>query len=128
LPDPIVSDLIATVAREAGITQRPIGDDEILQRCVYALINEAAAILQDGIAARPGDIDVVWVYGYSFPAYRGGPLQYADTVGLKKIYDDMRALETVHGAVWAPAPLIRQLAENGGTFGTWKREAACATP
>jgi len=127
LPDPIVDDLIATVARDAGVPRRTIGDEEIRQRCIYALINEAATILDEGIAARPGDIDVVWVYGYSFPAYRGGPLQYADSVGLQKIHDGMRALEAEHGPVWTPAPLIAQLAASGGSFGAWKREVQWAT-
>jgi 3-hydroxyacyl-CoA dehydrogenase len=128
LPDPIVDDLIIAIAHEAGISRRAIGDAEIRQRCIYALINEAAAILSEGIAARPGDLDVVWVNGYSFPAYRGGPLQYADTVGIRKIYDEMRALESAHGSVWTPSPLIAELAATGGSFATWRRGAACATP
>ncbi len=119
IPDPFVDDLIREVAREAGIVQRAIADDEILQRCLYPLINEAAAILADGTAARPGDIDVVWVYGYGFPAFRGGPLRYADSVGLRRIYDDMLAYERVHGAAWAPAPLLARLAAAGDSFATW---------
>jgi 3-hydroxyacyl-CoA dehydrogenase len=127
LPDPIVDDLIISVAHEAGVTRRAIGDDEIRQRCIYALINEAAAILAEGIAARPGDIDVVWVNGYSFPAYRGGPLQYADSVGIRKMYEEMLALEKIHGPVWTPHALIRELAQSDGSFATWRKEAAWAT-
>jgi len=120
IPDPYVDDVIGEVARQAGITRRDISDEEILERCIYALINEAAAILADGTAARPGDVDVVWVYGYGFPAFRGGPLRYADAIGLRPIYDAMLALERVHGAAWTPTPLFAQLATGGGSFATWK--------
>ncbi|MFN2461131.1 MAG: 3-hydroxyacyl-CoA dehydrogenase NAD-binding domain-containing protein, partial [Candidatus Velthaea sp.] len=120
-PDPLVEELIANVAREAGIARREIADDEILKRCVYALVNEAAAILEEGIAARPGDVDVVWVYGYSFPAFRGGPLRYADCIGLAAVARDMETFG------WTPAPLVRELAASGGTFGAWQKERAWAT-
>ncbi|HEY0395370.1 MAG TPA: 3-hydroxyacyl-CoA dehydrogenase NAD-binding domain-containing protein [Candidatus Elarobacter sp.] len=126
VPDPFVDELIARVAREAGIERRTIGDDEILERCMFPLVNEAAKILDEGIAARPGDVDVVWVYGYGFPAWRGGPLRWADSVGLPAILEKLRAYERAHGESWAPAPLLRELAESGGTFGTWKRAAAAA--
>jgi 3-hydroxyacyl-CoA dehydrogenase len=126
LPDPFVEELIARVAREAGIERRAIGDDEILKRCMYPLINEAAKILEEGIAARPGDVDVVWVYGYGFPAWRGGPLRWADSIGLRSIVEDLQAFERVHGEAWTPAPLLRELAESGGTFGAWKRPASGA--
>jgi 3-hydroxyacyl-CoA dehydrogenase len=126
VPDPFVDDVIARNAREAGIERREISDDEILKRCMYLLVNEAAKILAEGIAARPGDVDVVWVYGYAFPAFRGGPLRWADSVGLKSIVDDMLAFERAHGGYWAPAPLLRELAASGGTFGAWKRAAASA--
>jgi 3-hydroxyacyl-CoA dehydrogenase len=116
IPDPVVDEVIARNAREAGIERREISDDEILKRCMYLLINEAAKILDEGIAARPGDVDVVWVYGYAFPAFRGGPLRWADSLGLKTIVDDMREFERAHGDYWAPAPLLRTLAESGGTF------------
>ena len=124
IPDPVVDDVIVRNAREAGIERRDISDDEILKRCMYLLVNEAAKILDEGIAARPGDVDVVWVYGYGFPAFRGGPLRWADSIGLQNIVNDMLAFERAHGDYWAPAPLLRQLAENGGTFGAWKRGAA----
>ena len=127
IPDPIIDDLIEANARDGGIERRPIEDLEIRKRCLYPLINEAANILADGIAARPGDIDVVWVYGYGFPAFRGGPLRYADTLGLRDIYDDMLALEKIHGANWTPSPLLAHLATSGGTFGSWTGERAWAT-
>ena len=127
IPDPIIDDLIEANARDGGIERRPIEDLEIRKRCLYPLINEAANILADGIAARPGDIDVVWVYGYGFPAFRGGPLRYADTLGLRDIYDDMLALEKIHGANWTPSPLLAHLATSGGTFGSGTGERAWAT-
>jgi 3-hydroxyacyl-CoA dehydrogenase len=124
VPDPFVDELIARVAREAGIERRTVGDDEILKRCMYPLINEAAKILEEGIAARPGDVDVVWVYGYGFPAWRGGPLRWADSIGLRAIVDDLLAFERVHGEAWTPAPLLRELAERGGTFGALRQGQA----
>ncbi len=119
LPDPFVDTVIERNARAAGFERRPIGDDEILKRCMYLLVNEAAKILAEGIAARPGDVDVVWVYGYAFPAFRGGPLRWADSVGLKNIVADMLEFERVHGARWTPAPLLRELAAAGATFAAW---------
>ena len=126
LADPLVDEVIERCAREAGIARREVRDDEILKRCMYPLINEAAKILAEGIAARSGDVDVVWVYGYGFPAWRGGPLRWADSVGLRAIVDDLLAFERVHGADWTPAPLLRELAESGGTFGAWRAEQAVA--
>jgi 3-hydroxyacyl-CoA dehydrogenase len=124
IPDPLVDEIIANCAREAGIERREITDEEILQRCMYPLVNEAAKILDEGIATRPGDVDVVWVYGYGFPAWRGGPLRWADSVGLQTIVDAMLEYERAHGEVWRPAPLLRELAASGGTFGAWRREGA----
>jgi 3-hydroxyacyl-CoA dehydrogenase len=116
LPDPEVHEIIEDATREAGIERREIGSEEILERTLYPLINEAARLLEEGIALRAGDIDVVYVYGYGFPARRGGPLWYADTVGLEKIYKRIRELEAVHGEVWQPAPLLERLAREGNTF------------
>jgi 3-hydroxyacyl-CoA dehydrogenase len=121
LPDPFVDAVIERNARAAGVERRPIGDDEILGRCMYLLVNEAAKILAEGIAARPGDVDVVWVYGYAFPAFRGGPLRWADSIGLKTILTKMLEFERRHGERYAPAPLLRELADRDGTFGTWSR-------
>ena len=126
-PDPFVDELIAKAATEAGIVRRSIDDDEILRRCIYPLINDAAWLLQEGIATRPGDVDVVWVYGYGFPQFRGGPLRYADSIGLKKIYEEMLALEKIHGAYWTPTPLLEELATSGGSFGTWTGAREWAT-
>jgi 3-hydroxyacyl-CoA dehydrogenase len=116
LPDPFVEDLIRSVAREAGITQRRIDDEEIRKRCIYALVNEAANILSEGIAIRASDVDVTWVYGYGFPAWRGGPLRYAEVVGLGAVYADILEFEQRHGVYWTPSALLAELATKGGSF------------
>ena len=109
IPDPQVNALIEKTAREAGIERRKISDQEIIERCIYVLINEGARILEEGYALRAADIDVIYVAGYGFPAYRGGPMWYADTVGLKNVYERVRQW-------WEPAPLLAQLAERGEKF------------
>jgi 3-hydroxyacyl-CoA dehydrogenase len=115
-PDPELADLIHKWAADSGIRQRCIPKDEIVERCVYMLINEGARILDEGIALRVSDIDVIYVNGYGFPRWLGGPMWYADTVGLRKICDRIEEFHREHGAVWEPAPLLRRLAESGGTF------------
>jgi 3-hydroxyacyl-CoA dehydrogenase len=121
LPNPEVPRLIEECARAAGIPRRAVGKEEIVERTVYALINEGARILEEGIALRAGDIDVIYVNGYGFPAWRGGPMWYADTVGLKKVYDRIVQFAQEHGALWAPAPLLQRLAEQGRTFANQPR-------
>ena len=116
LPDPEVDALIAQSAREAGITRRAISKDEIVARCVYTLVNEGARILEEGFAQRAADIDVIYMTGYGFPAYRGGPMWYADTVGLKNVYQTVSEFHQRFGELWKPAPLLKRLAEAGGTF------------
>jgi 3-hydroxyacyl-CoA dehydrogenase len=125
-PDPAVHELIEKTAAEGGIARRHITDDEIIERCIYIMINEAAKILDEGFALRAADIDVIYVTGYGFPAYRGGPLWYADTVGLKRVRDRIREFQAQHGDFWTPAPLLDQLADRGETFASWdaKRDAA----
>ena len=118
-PDPEVQTLIQSEAARLGISQRRISDQEVLTRCIYPLINEGARILEEGIAQRAGDIDVVWINGYGFPAYRGGPMHYADSVGLKKIYDGVCSYRDTLGnefGYWEPAPLLERLASAGGKF------------
>ncbi|MCS6803684.1 MAG: 3-hydroxyacyl-CoA dehydrogenase NAD-binding domain-containing protein [Acidobacteriota bacterium] len=115
-PDPIVDQLIEQVAREAGIQRRAISSDEIVERTIYALVNEGANVLEEGIAARPVDIDIIYVYGYGFPAWRGGPMWYADTIGLKTVYERVCEFHRVHGELWKPAPLLQRLAEQGKRF------------
>ena len=107
LPDPEVAKWVKDWATAAGIPQRDIGREEILDRCIYGLVNEGARILEEGFALRAVDIDIVYLYGYGFPAYRGGPMFYADTVGLKAVYDRICEFEKQHGELWTPAPLIK---------------------
>jgi len=115
-PDPEIEALVAATSRELGIPRRSIADDEILKRCLYPLVNEGARILEEGIALRASDIDVIYVYGYGFPPYRGGPMFWADQVGLDRVHADVAAFHKVHGASWEPAPLLERLARVGKGF------------
>ena len=114
--DPEIERLIEDVSKELGMKRRPVGKEEIVERCIYALINEGAKILEDGIAHRASDVDIVWIYGYGFPRYRGGPMFYADTVGVKKVYDAMARFHREQGECMKPAPLLQRLASQGGSF------------
>jgi 3-hydroxyacyl-CoA dehydrogenase len=116
LPDPEVEAVILQSSRDQGLTRRPISDEEILARCLYAAVNEGAKILDEGIALRASDIDVMWLYGFGFPRWRGGPMFYADSVGLAKVYEAVSAFHREHGALWTPSPLLQRLAESGGSF------------
>jgi 3-hydroxyacyl-CoA dehydrogenase len=116
IPDPQVQSLIEKASQEAGIKREQISDQEILERCMYALINEGAKILEEGIALRASDIDIVYIYGYGFPRYRGGPMFYADTVGLDKVYASVKKFHETHGDFWKPAALLERLAREGGKF------------
>jgi 3-hydroxyacyl-CoA dehydrogenase len=116
IPDPDVEKIIVEVASEQGITRRKIGEDEILARLLYPMVNEGAKILEEKIAIRASDIDVIWVYGYGWPVYRGGPMFWADQVGLKTIRDRMNEWRKTQGEDWAPAPLLDRLATEGKTF------------
>ncbi len=119
IPDPAVEKLIEDYRQELGITPRQIGDQEIVERCVFALVNEGAHILEEGIALRASDIDLVYLNGYGFPPQRGGPLFYADTVGLDHVMQAMsRFALNPHAdpGFWKPAPLLAKLAAQGNTF------------
>jgi len=115
-PDPIVEDIIIKASKDAGIDRREISDDEILKRCVYPMINEGAKLLEEGIATRASDIDVIWVYGYGWPIYRGGPMRYGDAVGLKNVYDTLVEYQKEHGDFFKPCALLVRLAKEGKTF------------
>ena len=109
--DPEVLEIIEREATAFGIARRDIPDTEIIDRLIYALVNEGMRIVEEGIAQRPGDIDVVYVYGYGFPVARGGPMHYADAVGLDKVYQRVLDFQERFGAeAWAPAPLLEKLA------------------
>jgi 3-hydroxyacyl-CoA dehydrogenase len=114
--DPAVPVLLKEWTEKAGIPQRTISPDEIVDRCIYALVNEGARILEQGYAPRATDIDIIYLYGYGFPSYRGGPMWYADRVGLDKVYDRVCEFHRQFGVLWEPAPLLKQLAAQGKTF------------
>jgi 3-hydroxyacyl-CoA dehydrogenase len=116
IPDPAIEKLILDYSKEHGIARRAIADPEIVERCLFALVNEGAKILEEGIAARPVDIDIIWIYGYGFPRYRGGPMFWADLVGVKKIHDTLKRLHEKHGDWLKPAPLLERLARDGKGF------------
>jgi 3-hydroxyacyl-CoA dehydrogenase len=116
-PDPEIDALLETYRRESGLQTREISDEEIVERCIYALANEGARILEEGIALRASDIDMVYLTGYGFPAHRGGPMFYADTVGLDKVVEAIgRFQKGYHGEQWQPAPLLVKLAKEGKRF------------
>jgi 3-hydroxyacyl-CoA dehydrogenase len=112
IPDPEVEALIQAVSAEQGIERREITDEEILNRTQYALINEGARILGEGIARRASDIDLVYLHGYGYPAWRGGPMHYAERTGLAKILETIREWQRQEGDRWRPAPLLEELVAN----------------
>jgi 3-hydroxyacyl-CoA dehydrogenase len=118
IPDTTVEKIITDVSTEMGITRRPISDEEILQRLLYPMVNEGAKILEEKIAIRASDIDVIWVYGYGWPVYRGGPMFWADQIGLTSLRDRMLAYRKQSGGdeFWTPAPLLTRLADAGKGF------------
>jgi 3-hydroxyacyl-CoA dehydrogenase len=126
MPDPVVDDLIRKWVTVAGIPQREISAAEIVDRCLYALVNEGARILEEGYALRASDIDIIYLNGYGFPAYRGGPMWYADTVGLKQVYARISEFHRQHGEIWQPDPLLARLAEQGKTFAQFGLEEGAA--
>ena len=126
-PDPEVTELIRIEADRLGIERRAIEPGEVVTRCILALVNEGARILEAGIAESPDDIDVIWCNGYGFPRHRGGPMFYADTVGLAGVADAIRALAREHGErYWEPAGLLARLAAEGATFAGWQAGRAAA--
>ncbi len=117
-PSAEVAEMIRAEADRLGVEQREVGDREILERCIYALVNEGARCLEDGIATRAGDIDVIWANGYGFPRYRGGPMFYASQVGLAEVYERIcHYAETLDSRYWQPADLLRESAADGGHAG-----------
>ena len=116
-PSSLVADLIRDHADKSGVTRREFSDEEILDRCVLPMINEGAKILDEGIAMRASDIDVVYVYGYGWPIYRGGPMHYANSIGLDKVVEKLRLYqEKTDDDFWTPSPYLVDLAENGKKF------------
>ena len=116
IPDPEVEAMIVAESERRGIARREIGAEEIVERCLYQLVNEGAKILEEGIAQRASDIDTIYANGYGFPRWRGGPMFHADLVGLKKVYDAVSRYHDTLGEAWRPAPLLARLAAAGRTF------------
>jgi 3-hydroxyacyl-CoA dehydrogenase len=114
--DESVGALVTEFAKKAGREPRKVSDQEILERCLYSMVNEGAKILEEGIALRASDIDVVWVNGYGWPVYRGGPMFWADSVGLGKVLESLQTYQKRYGDAWKPAELLKKLAEQGKTF------------
>jgi len=114
--DPEIDQLIVDFSEKKNIKRREISDEEILQRCIYPIVNEGAKILEEKIAVRPGDLDVIWVNGYGWPVYLGGPMFWADMVGLDTIFTGLKKFQEKFGDMWKPAPLIEKLVREGKGF------------
>lgn len=119
--NPLVAELAAAEAKELGIARRAIDDAEIVERCIFAMINEGANLLDEGIAQRPSDIDIVWLNGYGFPAYRGGPMFYGDTIGIGTLVSRLEEFANAHGPEWSPAPLLTRLHQDDKTLTSLNR-------
>jgi 3-hydroxyacyl-CoA dehydrogenase len=119
IPDPVVEEIVLAGSKEMGVARRAIGDQEIVERCVFALVNEGARILEEGIAMRASDVDMVYLTGYGFPVFRGGPMRFADETGLQEVVRAMArfaALPHSDGPFWKPAALLARLAAEGKSF------------
>ena len=112
-PHPDITRIIKQKAAEIGVEQRSFTDEEILRRLLFASVNEACKILEEGKAYRASDIDVMWLNGFGFPRYRGGLMYWADTIGVREVYNQIAAWHQRYGERWAPSPLLRRLAESG---------------
>ncbi|MBN9562431.1 MAG: enoyl-CoA hydratase/isomerase family protein [Alphaproteobacteria bacterium] len=115
-PDPEVARVIKEVAAEMGVEQRSFTDEEILRRLLFSSVNEACKILEEGIAYRASDIDVMWLHGFGFPRYRGGLMYWADQIGVRAVYDQISRWHQQYGERWAPAKLLRELADSNTPF------------
>jgi len=120
LENPDLAPMLDSASREKGLERRELDEQYIIERTIYALVNEGAKILEEGIAQRASDIDVIYLNGYGFPAFRGGPMFYADSVGLDQVLAQVKALHARCGDWWKPAPLLEKLAAEGRTFSDWQ--------
>ncbi len=125
VPDPDVEAVVLAASAELGFKRREITDAEIVERCFSAMVNEGALLLEEGIAARSGDIDVIWIHGYGFPRHRGGPMHWADGFGLSKIAAIVERLHAEQGALVRPSALLKQLARDGRAFGETTPPSPC---
>jgi len=116
IPDPAIEQLIMDVAKEKGIQRREFSDEETHKRIFYQMVNEGAKILEEGLAIRSSDIDVIYVNGYAFPPYRGGPMFEAERIGLASVLEDIKAFQARDGQGWEPAPLLERLVAEGKSF------------
>jgi 3-hydroxyacyl-CoA dehydrogenase len=116
IPDPLIDELAAAEAAKRGIERRSITDEEVIARVTTALANEGARVLEEGYAIRPGDIDVIYVHGFGFPRHRGGPMFYADTVGLPTVLGRVKQYRNQFGDYWSPAPMLERLVAEGRGF------------
>ena len=116
IPDPLIDELAAKAAAERGVARRKVTDEEVISRIMVALANEGANVLEEGMALRPGDIDVIYCNGFGFPRHRGGPMMYADSLGLAAVLARVKEYRAQHGEHWKPAPLLERLAAAGKTF------------
>jgi len=124
IDDPQAVEILRARARSLRVAPRAHSEREIVERCLYPLLNEGLRILEEGVALRASDIDVVWTSGYGFPRYRGGPMFYADTIGLPVLLDGMHKYRDIFGPMhWQPAPLLVQLVEQGRTIAQWAAES-----
>ncbi|WGM38070.1 3-hydroxyacyl-CoA dehydrogenase NAD-binding domain-containing protein [Caulobacter sp. NIBR1757] len=119
-PSPVTEKIIKDFAAKAGTNPRDVGDEEILERTIFTMINEGAKILEEGKAIRASDIDTVWVNGYGWPVYRGGPMHYGDSVGLAKVVERLKHYQDKHGDFFKPSALLEKLASEGKTFASLK--------
>ncbi|MEM7219076.1 MAG: 3-hydroxyacyl-CoA dehydrogenase NAD-binding domain-containing protein [Pseudomonadota bacterium] len=119
-PDPEVVEIVEQTSAELGITRSAVDDDEVLQRCFYPLVNEGARLLEEGIALRPCDIDIVYINGYGWPEPTGGPMFWADQRGLGNVYEALLAFQDKYGDAFEPAPLLKRLAEAGKSFADYQ--------
>jgi 3-hydroxyacyl-CoA dehydrogenase len=120
-PSAVTQKIVEDFMHKAGTTRRELGEEEILERLIYPMINEGAKILEEGIAIRPSDIDIVWINGYGWPAYRGGPMYYADSIGLKTVVEKLKLHKPKLGANFSISPLLEQLAAQGKKFSELQR-------
>jgi len=124
IPSDVVTKIVLEESARLGLTRRKISDEEIVERALYPMINEGARILEEGIALRASDIDVVYIAGYGFPDFRGGPMFYADTVGLPNILRTMRGFAKGYQPdAWKPAPLLKKLASENRSFASLRKES-----
>jgi 3-hydroxyacyl-CoA dehydrogenase len=116
IPNPEVQEIIQQVSKEKNIQRQEFSDEDMVKRSLYPLINIGAQILDEGMAMRPSDIDIIYINGYGFPAYRGGPMHWADAIGLENVLADLKRFHGEFGERWRPAPLLEKLVAEGKSF------------